>query len=579
MFKRLWQLLQPFHRTFGWFIILIVLYETLQIGESYLMSLVIRLFGRQVEIGIWLLLLAGLLIFDELFNRLDNAVDWHIIVKHEYPIFRDLKCRAVAKFLEMDMAWHQDKNSGALVGKVNRGVDKVSELLEGMSWEFVPTLIQAGLSLIPLLIFSPLAVPIVFLALVAFMWLTLKGNKKRRPYRKERHDLYEEEWHQSVELVQSVETAVMFSQKERLLKEHQNLHDQIVGLGSKEAEIGIYTYNRWRIRVLSIARRTILAIWIWQLAQGTLDIAGLIFVSVLSEKLFHSFWRFARLFNRATEASESIERLVNLMEERPEIADNGVKYQVSVPVGIEMKEVCFSYQKEYDQQQGTIHNLNLTIEPGQIIALVGPSGSGKTTIRKLITRLLEIQSGNILVGGIDLQGWSTSELQGLFSYVPQGDDVFIFSASMKDNIAYSKPEISFKKVVKAAKLAGIHDFVTSLPDGYNTKVGERGKKLSGGQKQRVALARAILADLPILFLDEATSSVDAITEREIQTKMGEILKGKTAIVVAHRLSTVWEIADRIIVLDEGRKIEEGTHSELMSFNGLYAKMVALQTNE
>jgi len=578
MIKKLWRLLKPFHKVFGGYLGLIVVYEALQIVEGYVISGAIRLFGEKTELLVWAGLVVGLLVYDELFMRLDNAVDWHIIVRHEYPIYRFLKTKAISKFLEMEMAWHQKRNSGALVGKVNRGVSKVVEILEALSWEFIPTLIQAILTIIPLLIFSPWVVGVAAVALFVFMWVSIVDYRRRKPLKKRRHDHYEEEWARSTELVQSVETARMFGQEERFLHEYRSLHNAIVTDGSTEAKIGIYFSNRWRLRVLSVARRSILAIWVWQLYQGTLDIAGLVYVSILTEKLFHSFWRFARLFTRASEASESAARLVDLLEQQPLLVGGPVsEHQTVPPIGITMKDVCFSYSGKYDGSNGALRGLSLTIEPGQIVALVGPSGAGKTTVRKLITGLWRTQRGRILVGGIDITEWSPSVLLQLFSYVPQGDDVFIFDATICENIAFARPEASLEEIARAAELAGIRQFIESLPEEYQTRVGERGIRLSGGQKQRVALARAILADSPILILDEATNAVDAITEREIQTQMKVILDGKTAIIIAHNLSTIRRVADKIVVLDGGRKVAEGTHEWLVGNCPLYAEMVRLQT--
>jgi ABC-type multidrug transport system fused ATPase/permease subunit len=246
-------------------------------------------------------------------------------------------------------------------------------------------------------------------------------------------------------------------------------------------------------------------------------------------------------------------------------------------MGISIQNVCFAYEGDYSKEDGALHNFSLEIDPGKKIALVGPSGAGKTTIRKIVTRLVDCQKGTVLVGGVDIKDWDGHQLLEQFSYVPQGDDVYIFDESIRYNIAFPRPEAGDEEVIQAAKLAGIHDFILNLKDGYDTQVGERGIRLSGGQKQRVALSRAILADRPILILDEATSAVDAITESEIQTNMRTILTGKTAIIIAHRLSTVWGLADKIVVMDNGEKVEEGTHKELVDQNGLYARMVSLQT--
>src|SRR3989344_3177374 len=578
MIGKLWKLLSPFHGTFGWFVKLLIVYEGLQIAEGYLISLVVRLYGEKAQSGVWIILFLGLLVYDELFMRLDNAVDWHVITKHSYPIYRHLKLSAVAKFMEMDIPWHQNHNSGALVGKVANGVWKVLEIVDGLSWEFVPTLIQTLLSLIPLVLISPIVAFAAVVAFGLFMWLSFASSKKRRTYRRYRHDLYEEEWHKSIELVQSVETNLMFGQRERRLAEQTDIHDRIMSIGKEEAKVGIYTFNRWRIRILSWARRFILVVWIWQLFTGSLDVANLIFVSVLTEKLFHSFWRYARLLDRTSEASEGAERLVDLMGQKSKLTESGDVEETKTPISIEMKGVCFAYGDSYDPLEGALHDFSLSIPGGSIVALVGPSGAGKTTVRKVITRLVEIQEGNIEIAGFDIDGWPLGELLRLFSYVPQGDDVFIFAGSIAENITFPRPEASETEISEAARLAGIHDFIQSLPDGYLNVVGERGKRLSGGQKQRVALARAILADRPVLILDEATSAVDAITEKEIQEKMRTILAGKTAIVIAHRLSTVWDLADKIVVMDEGRKVEEGSHGELVKNRGLYARMVALQTS-
>ncbi len=576
MFRKLWSILAPFHKTFYLFILLAVIYETIQLAGSYVISLVVTLFGISVGPLVWIYLIIGLLAFDEINMRVDNYFDWHIAAKQSHPIFRHLKLKAIAKFLKMDIPWHHKHNSGTLVGKVGDGVWKTLEIVDVMSWEFVPTSIQAVISLIPLFIISPWVGLIAIVTFAIFAALTIKGNKEKKPFRSKRQDYYEAEWNKSIASVQSVETNLMFGQQDRLMQDQIDIHDGIVGEALKEHRIGIFKYNRWRIRVLTIARRIILVIWILQLLHGSLTIASLIFVSVLVERLFSSFWRFARLLDRASENSEGAERLANLLSENEPVETGKIQEVPSQPLGISIKEVCFSYDGEYTKEDGALHDFSLEVEPGKILALVGPSGAGKTTIRKIVTRLVNCQKGTILVGGIDIKDWDKYQLLEQFSYVPQGDDVYIFDETIKYNISFPRPDTTDEEIIQASRLAGIHDFVLTLKDGYETQVGERGIRLSGGQKQRIALARAILANRPILILDEATSAVDAITEKEIQTNMKTILTGKTAIIIAHRLSTIWGLADKIVVMDEGKKVEEGTHDDLMKLDGLYAKMVSLQ---
>lgn len=314
MIKQFWHLLQPFHRPFITFALIVTLYESIQILEAYTVSLVIRFFAIQVDPYYWFALIVGLLVWDELFMRLDNALDWHIITKILYPIYRFIKLLAAGKFFELSLPWHERHNSGALVEKVNSGAEKVDNTINDIAWEFIPTIIQTVLSLIPLTFISPIASAIAAFTFSIFLFQSLELSRKLQPLRKARYDLYEEEGHRSVEMVQTVETIVMFDQTKRIMEEHEQLLDKISQLGTKEARIGIFQYNRRRIRVLSFSRRLILGIWIWQLHQGTLDIANLIFINVLVEKLFHSFWRFARLFDRASESSEGAKRLIDLLE-------------------------------------------------------------------------------------------------------------------------------------------------------------------------------------------------------------------------------------------------------------------------
>lgn len=578
MFKKLWTLLQPFHGVFSVFILLSIAYETAQLGASYVISLVIRLFEAGVGQHVWIWFVLGLLIFDEVFMRLDNAFDWHIIAKHSHPIYRFLKLSAISKFLRMDIPWHHRHNSGTLVGKVSDGVWKTLNIVDAMSWEFVPTLIQGVISLIPLFFISPWVALISIMVFILFMWLTRNSLEAKKPYRARRHDFYEEEWRKSVESVQSVETNLMFGQQGRLISDQTRLHDGIISEAMHEHRLGIFTYNRWRIRILTLSRRIILVIWVMQLMAGSLSIANLFFANVLIERLFHSFWRFARLWDQATENSEGALRLANLLSEDEPSETGKIQLTPSRPIGVSMQNVCFSYEGDYSREDGALHNFSLDVDPGKIVALVGPSGAGKSTIRKVVTRLAKVQHGKIIIGGIDINDWDGRQLLELFSYVPQGDDVYIFDETIRHNIAFPRITASDEEVRDAARLAGIHDFISGLKDGYETQVGERGIRLSGGQKQRVALARAILADRPILILDEATSAVDAITEREIQTNMRTILSGKTAIIIAHRLSTVWGLADKIVVMKNGQKVEEGTHEELMKNSGIYAQMVSLQTH-
>lgn len=233
---------------------------------------------------------------------------------------------------------------------------------------------------------------------------------------------------------------------------------------------------------------------------------------------------------------------------------------------IDFKNITYRYE---DDKQPVFTNLSLHIPAGQHVGLVGRSGSGKTTLTHLLLRFDDLEEGQIAIDGQAIMAVTQRSLRRNISYVPQ--DPQLFHRSLRENIGYGKPKVSDKEIMHAAKKAHIKDIIDSLPEGLDTKVGERGVKLSGGQRQRVAIARAILKDAPILVLDEATSALDSESEKYIQSSMSDLMKGRTAIVIAHRLSTIQKM-DRIIVLDKGRIVEDGTHATLLKKQGVYASL-------
>jgi len=234
------------------------------------------------------------------------------------------------------------------------------------------------------------------------------------------------------------------------------------------------------------------------------------------------------------------------------------------------KDVFF----EYNFNQDVLTNFSLDIAPGERIGIVGHSGAGKSTITKLLLRSNDVTSGTISIDGQDIRNVTQDDLRGVISYVPQ--EPILFHRPIKENIAYSKPNASNEEIIEVAKKAHADEFISRLSDNYDTLVGERGVKLSGGERQRVAIARAMLKDSPILMLDEATSSLDSVSESLIQDAFNELMKNKTTIVIAHRLSTIQKM-DRIIVLNEGEIVEQGTHKELLEKDGVYADLWNHQT--
>jgi ATP-binding cassette, subfamily B, bacterial MsbA len=282
----------------------------------------------------------------------------------------------------------------------------------------------------------------------------------------------------------------------------------------------------------------------------------------------------ASFFSSYQEAVGAAERVFEILEMRPAIADAAPPVPLPSPArgSVAYEGVSFRYQRD-PGLPWTLEAINLTCAPGEVVALVGPSGGGKTTLVSLLPRFWDVDRGRVLLDGIDVRNLRLAELREAIGIVPQ--DPALFSGTIRDNITYARPSASPSEVEAAARGAHAHEFIERLPDGYETIVGERGIKLSGGQRQRVAIARAILKNPAVLILDEATSNLDTESERLIEDALGKLLVGRTTLIIAHRLSTVRR-ADRLVVLDRGRIVEEGSHAELLELGGLYARLYQRQ---
>lgn len=310
--------------------------------------------------------------------------------------------------------------------------------------------------------------------------------------------------------------------------------------------------------------------------QGQIDAGEFTMYLLYINSFLQPLRKLINFFEQFQNGMTGFERIREVFQEQEEAEEKDAITLDQTDGNIQFRNVTFSYEETDSEQKPVISNLNLNIETGKTVALVGPSGGGKTTLCHLIPRFYEISEGEILIDGIDVRKLSRMSLRNHIGMVAQ--DVFLFTGSIRENIQYGNLNATEEEVIKAAKKANIHDYIMTLPDGYGTYIGERGVKLSGGQKQRISIARVFLKNPSILILDEATSALDNATEMLIQSALEELSKGRTTIVVAHRLSTI-KNADEIVVLtDEGVK-ERGSHEELLRQNGLYRELYQYQFRE
>jgi len=349
--------------------------------------------------------------------------------------------------------------------------------------------------------------------------------------------------------------------------------EQLAGYVS--ASFKVLTLGNWASHGVQLVSKVATALTLYFGARlvidGNLSVGELVAFNMLSGRVAQPVLRLAQLWQDFHQARLSIARLGDILNTAPEPANlPGRAALPAISGAITFDQVAFRYRIDGPE---ILHGVNLHVPAGQMIGIVGPSGSGKSTLTKLVQRLYVPESGRILIDGVDLSMVDVAWLRRQIGVVLQEN--VLFNRSIRDNIALADPAMTMERVITAAELAGAHEFILELPQGYDTIVGERGASLSGGQRQRIAIARALVGNPRILIFDEATSALDYESERIIQENMRRIAQGRTVLVIAHRLSTVRR-ADRILTLERGRLVEDGSHDELMRRNGRYASLHRLQ---
>lgn len=473
-----------------------------------------------------------------------------------------LRVKSYNHVRKLPVSYFDNHHSGDLISRMNKDIESTKDVIRGVE-HFIIAFI-ALLFMIPYFIYLDLRFAVI--AIVISIIMAIINIKFIKPMRNKSKEIHKETAILAEAITENItgfRVIKLFLLKPWFLSKFDERIDNIYGLKMQE--------NMLRAKLYSINAL------MWWISQGGLAVSGIYFVinntmeasvlvggTVISGNMAGNFMR---MFSTNTELQKplaGLDRLVELLEEDIEPK----KYSITSSnylSGVCLENLCFNYIEDIS----ILNNINIDIKVGQVAALVGNSGGGKSTIIKLLMGLYEASSGKMTINAKPINEYTLDELREIIAYVPQ--DAYIFNGTVYENILYGKNDANKDEVVEACKKANAHDFISSLKDGYETQVGERGIKLSGGQRQRVAIARAILKNAPILLLDEATSSLDSESEQLIQDALIKLMVGKTSIVVAHRLSTI-ENADNIFYIKDGMVVEDGTHSELLLRKGLYAEL-------
>lgn len=569
---RLWKLLKPSRKQIMRLLMVTFCLELMRLVGPYILKLIIDLitYSGTAEIRQLLLYIAGMFLANQTTSIIaflqDNRI-FKILAGVEFYLYNN----AFSKMVSLGLGYHEKENTGNKIIKIQRGVNKINELLANFFWDVAPTIFQLVFTVIILLIIDWRFGAVVLVFAPLFVYLTVKINKDVYPYRKARFGMEEESSGIMTQAIININAVKSFVQENREISVFGKVRDKI--RQQVLFEFGrILRQNLKRNLTIDSGRALILMSGIYLIYQGGITIGTMVFVYTISEKALLSLYRISRLYDKIMESAEAVDRLYFLSLEESDIVnpEKGLKPK-SLRGEIEFKDVNFSYK---DSKLKALNRVSFKIQSDCVTALVGPSGGGKTTAVRMIYRHYDATKGEILLDGENIKDYDIQGFRKFMAIVPQ--DVDIFSASIKDNIRYAKPDATFEEIQAAARIANAEEFITQLEKGYDTMTGERGIKLSGGQRQRIGIARAVLANPKILIFDEATSNLDSQSERLIQEAMDKISKNRTVILIAHRLSTIRK-ADKIIVLEKGKVIESGSHFELAkSDGGLYQKLLQLQ---
>ena len=504
-----------------------------------------------------------------LFDNLRNAV-FELVGQ---DAGRRLSIEVFAQLHRLSLRYHLERRTGALTKIVERGTKSIDTMLYFILFNIGPTAFElTAVCIIFFLKFGPGLVVATLVAITAYILFTQKVTEWRTKMRREMVEYDTRASARAVDSLLNYETVKYFSAEARETDNYGQAVAAYAKAATKnESSLAILNIGQSLITNLMMAGAMGYSVYGW--SKGWYSPGDVVFINTILSQLFRPLDLLGMVYREIRQGLIDMEAMFRLVDTPAEVVDAADAEPLVVTEGtVRFENVHFSYDPEREILKG----IDLTIAPGGTLAVVGPSGAGKSTLARILYRFYEISGGRVTIDGQDISRVTQASLRRAIGIVPQ--DTVLFNDTIGYNIGYGREGATRDEIEAAAKGAAIHDFILSLPQGYETTVGERGLKLSGGEKQRVAIARTLLKNPPLLILDEATSALDSRTESEIQTTLRGVEQGRTTIVIAHRLSTIVH-ADEIVVLEAGRVAERGTHAELLARDGLYAEMWMRQASE
>lgn len=592
--KRFWAIMRPFKREIAVSLLWMAAATTAGLASPYANKLVFDLINAWAmpEVGlssptierllawmpqehrlIWLsaTILVGMLLADVL-ATVAGFYQHRASSKMDLRMREEIPAMVLGHLLRLSIGWHVRESTGKQVGQIRRGVGAVAEVTETLAFSLLPTFATGAVSLAVLLILDVhIGALSLGVSVCVAVW-TVYDHRVMAPIRKQEEGYEQRSDAIANEAIANVATVQAFGReayerervRQTLSRITQTSWAQWMRNLSGESKRSVLT---------SIVGTLIVALGLWKLSERTLSLGSLVMLLQMNGRFMSAVSRVSWSALRLGGHREPLAQLLDLLDKQPDVVSLPTAVSVRDPRGeIVFDRVTFSYSGNGE----AVSEVSFTVAPGEMLALVGPSGSGKSTLASLLLRAHDVTDGAILIDGRDLRALDLESWRAHIGIVPQV--VELFSVSIRDNIAYGRPEASEGEIVDAATLAGAHEFILKKPGGYEAIVGERGLDLSGGERQRIGIARAILRRPLVLIFDEATASLDVLSEKRIQEALETLRQGRTTVVIAHRFSTIAR-ADRVVVMDGGRVVAQGTHAELREGSPLYRELERLQRTD